>query len=149
MKYLVFALVLAVSCSSSKKEEDHSPRDVRQADDTSMTLKFPDSVDTEDFMDFYSKFLKDSIFQMSRIRFPLEGRSVDGDKISPWSIDNWVTLKTSVFEVDTAQYKVEITESDTLKIFRVYIPNSGFEVLSKFGLIDGKWYLIYYDDIFT
>jgi hypothetical protein len=148
MKYLVFALSLAFSCSNAKKGEDDFSNTVRQAD-TLMAIEHKDSVRSEDFKEFYSKFLTDSIFQMSRIKFPLEGRNVEGDKITSWTIDNWVLLKKSAYEVDTVEYKVEITESDILKIFRVYIPDSGFEVLSKFGLIDGKWYLIYHDDIFT
>jgi hypothetical protein len=104
---------------------------------------------TEDFKEFYQRFLTDSAFQISRLLFPLEGEKIVDDQTYPWTLDNWTIMKASVYEVDTTEYKVEIEELDNLKSFRVYIPDSGFELVMKFKLVSGKWYLFYCKDMFS
>ena len=47
----------------------------------------------EDFDRFYDKFHKDSIFQISRIKFPLDGAKFDSGEEMKWSINNWTMLK--------------------------------------------------------
>jgi hypothetical protein len=44
-----------------------------------------EKITIEDFDKFYDKFHKDSIFQMSRIIFPLDGIKVEYDGEKKWS----------------------------------------------------------------
>jgi hypothetical protein len=87
--------------------------------------------------------------QMSRLLFPLEGEKIEGDQVQTWSRDNWTLMRASVYEIDTAEYKVEIEDQELFKSFRIYIPDSGFELLIKFKVVSGKWYLFYCKDIFS
>jgi len=105
--------------------------------------------DIEDFDVFYTKFINDSAFQMSRINFPLEGEIVDSDtELSPIGKDDWDLLLYPVYEVDTTEYTVEIDENPTEVLHRIYIENSGVDIIMKYTLSDNKWYLIYYKSHF-
>lgn len=98
---------------------------------------------TEDFDQFYAKFHNDSTFQMSRIRFPLEGKKSDGFDKQNWSEKNWDILKTKIFDVDTTEFKIEFKKTDTEFFQKCYIPNSGFKNEYRFELLNKKWYLVY------
>lgn len=97
----------------------------------------------ENFNHFYLLFHSDTVFQMERIQFPLEGGSYDSENETKWNKKNWQLKKYTVYDVDTTQYKVEFNLTDTLVNERIYIPNSGFDFQCKYKLIDGKWFLIY------
>lgn len=106
------------------------------------------SVRTEDFEEFYQKFITDENFQLSRIDFPLEGYETDGDTAIYWnSADDWTMLTGSIYDVDTTEYKVEKDYSPTEVLFKIYIENSGFSVTQEYELQDGKWYLVMYDSM--
>ena len=47
----------------------------------------------ENFDKFYNRFHTDSTFQMSRIKFPLQGKIIQGDQETKWSRDNWIMMK--------------------------------------------------------
>lgn len=139
--YSLFCLSL-LNCSekdNTQNRESNSPKETVVAG----------SLVNEGFDEFYKKFLEDSVFQISRIQFPLGGEKITNDKTSEWSRDNWITMKASVFEIDTTEFKVEIEKSDSLNTFKVFIPNSGFELIMKFKLIDTRWYLVYCKDMFS
>jgi len=118
--------------------------------------KQPNRIINEDFNEFYNKFYSDSIFQMSRIVFPLKGEHCLDDCLpeSPvateWSKNEWSFLgaadevNDSIIRYGDYIYRREITKSDTLVVERIYIPNSGYEVLMKYSLKEQKWYLVYY-----
>lgn len=97
----------------------------------------------EDFDRFYDKFHKDSIFQISRIKFPLDGAKFDSGEEMKWSINNWTMLKTRIFDVDTTEFKVEFKKNKDSFYEKFWIENSGFWGEYKFRLIENKWYLVY------
>ncbi|TAF09524.1 MAG: DUF4348 domain-containing protein [Flavobacteriia bacterium] len=97
----------------------------------------------EDFDEFYDKFHKDSIFQMSRINFPLDGIKVDSDVEKKWSKMNWTVLKTKIYEVDTTEFKIQYKKANDSFYQKFWIENSGFWGEYKFRLIGNKWYLVY------
>ena len=97
----------------------------------------------EDFDIFYNKFHVDSVFQMARTRFPLEGMSVDGFNELKWTRDNLPLLKTRVYDIDTAQYKIAFKKTQKTFTEKIWIENSGFSFECRFELIDNKWYLVY------
>jgi hypothetical protein len=60
----------------------------------------------ETFDTFNIKFHSDSLFQISRIKFPLQGKQIDAFEEREWTLKNWVMLKVPVTErVDTTEYK--------------------------------------------
>jgi hypothetical protein len=97
----------------------------------------------EDFDSFYVRFHTDSLFQIERVKFPLEGAIYDNDKEKKWSKKDWQQIKYTVYEVDTGQFKVEFNKTDSLVSERIYIPNSGFDFQCRYRLIKGKWFLVY------
>ncbi len=98
---------------------------------------------TEDFNRFYIQFHADSLFQLERIKFPLEGGSYDGEKERKWNKKRWQLLKYTVYEVDTSEFAVEFNKGDSLVFERIYIPNSGFDFQCRYKLIKGQWFLVY------
>mgnify|MGYP004704182507 CR=1 FL=1 len=99
--------------------------------------------DFEDFDVFYDKFHRDSIFQMSRIKFPLKGIMVDGWVQEKWKKKNWSTLKTKVYDIDTTMYMTDYIKTDKSFVEKVWIKDSGFFMEYRFNLIRRKWYLVY------
>jgi len=94
----------------------------------------------EDFDLFYDRFVKDSLFQMSRLKFPLKGCNEDGNE---WTKENWITIKTKIFDVDTTLYKVFYQRDKNSFIEKVWIEDSGFSSEQKFDLINNKWFLVF------
>lgn len=104
----------------------------------------------EDFKTFYTRFLQDSTFQYSRIQFPVDGEIIEEDKSVSDKIErkDWDILIGSVYDVDTNEYTVVIEEGPTAVFHRIYIPDSGVDIVQKYKNIRGKWYLVYYKSIF-
>jgi hypothetical protein len=96
----------------------------------------------ENFNSFYDKFHKDSLFQLSRIKFPLKGGPDRGDINEEWTKENWHILKTKIYDVDTTQYKVSYKKLEKSFIEKVWLEDSGFSFEYKFELIDNKWFLV-------
>ena len=62
--FLFVLVVTTISCSTSKKGQK-------------------ENADVENFDQFYNRFHSDEKFQMSRIRFPIEGVNIDAIKLLP------------------------------------------------------------------
>jgi len=116
-----------------------------------------DYTSKENFDQFAKAFFTDSLFQTSRINFPLPGShslnvgSTFGDSIcSEWKAEEWTMIKKmfpnqdSIIKIGQNVYKRKINRNDSVVEERIYIENSGFEELQKFVIKDGKWYLSYY-----
>jgi len=100
----------------------------------------------ENFDKFYDQFHKDSIFQMTRIQFPLAGGISDGQGEEKWTKKNWIPLKMKITEVDTTEYKTSSYKTDSLYSEKIWLNNSGFWQEYTFKLIDKKWFLVYAED---
>src|SRR5690606_1749984 len=105
--------------------------------------KCKEKIAIENFNTFYDKFHKDSLFQISRIKFPLEGVYVDSKGEKEWSARNWTMLKIKIFDVDTSEYKVKIQRTDTTFYQKFWLDSSGFWGEYKFQSLNNKWFLIY------
>jgi len=97
----------------------------------------------ENFDEFYGRFHTDSIFQMSRIKFPLKGIKVDWEGEKKWSVKNWITLKTQIYDIDTMQFKTEYLKTDHSFMQKFWIEDSGYSSEYRFHVINKKWYLVY------
>lgn len=97
----------------------------------------------EDFDAFYDKFHRDSIFQMSRIKFPLKGIMIDGWEQEKWNKENWLTLKTKVYDIDTTMYMTDYIKTNKSFVEKAWIKDSGFFMEYRFKVIRKKWYLVY------
>lgn len=120
LSIIAFVLIL-FSCSSSKK--------------------------TENFNSFLDKFHNDTAFQLSRITFPLEGGRFyeENVTITPWKRDNWELLKVSPKDIDTSIFTVVSDSSQTS--YSYIIGTLGLKITEHYELVNGEWFLVYYEDI--
>ncbi|MFA6403496.1 MAG: hypothetical protein WCX31_18025 [Salinivirgaceae bacterium] len=97
----------------------------------------------EDFVVFYDAFHNDTLFQVSRYKFPMGGMSLDGALETRWTKDNLPLIRTRIYDVDTTEYNV--TYKKTKKSFtqKVWVEDSEFISEFRFELIKSKWYLVY------
>jgi hypothetical protein len=103
---------------------------------------------SENFEEFNRQFHSDSIFQLSRINFPIEGKLIEGFDKQDWTSKNWELMKIPVSEKSSlANYKHSVRKTDGEVIEKFWIGNSDFLVERRFKKIDGKWFLIYYNDV--
>lgn len=136
---LLFGLFVLVSCNKNKIDEKPV---------LNPATKIPKKELVESFEEFNKKFHSDSVFQVSRVDFPIEGEHVSGFEQYNWTRENWQFHTIPVAEkMEIGEYQHSLVKTDTLITERFWIPDSGFEVERQFKLIKGKWFLIYYNDI--
>lgn len=102
----------------------------------------------EDYFVFYQKFHQDSLFQVERVRFPLDGYSIEGGQITSWDENSWVMHKNGLADIDTSIYKTERNTRFGVIQERIYLPNSGMLIERHFSLLNKKWFLTFYLYIF-
>ncbi|MDQ6529949.1 hypothetical protein [Flavobacterium sp. LHD-85] len=141
---LFFAFVsVFLSCTSKVKQES----DLNYHKNDSVA-KFVKEEQPESFEEFNKKFHSDSLFQVSRVDFPIEGKHVAGFEQYNWTRKNWQFQAIPVAEkTEIGEYQHSLVKTDTLITEKFWIDNSGFEVERQFKLIKNKWVLIYYNDI--
>lgn len=113
---------------------------------------------TEDFNAFLEKFYSDTVFQKSRICFPLAGERYwfslkenkpehkTGWREEEWQkIDNIFPDNDTLVRSDGNIYKRRFINKDSVRVEYVFIEYSGYEETRKFCLRNKKWYLIRYD----
>jgi hypothetical protein len=143
---LLFVLAGTLSCHKSGKEitriEANKPESKKtEASKTKATLYY------ERFDTFSNKFHSDSLFQIKRVKFPVEGYSVDPEgKETHWEKSNWLMHRLPIQQIDTSEFKVKITEQPGVRIEEIFIEGSGFRTRRVFKQINGKWYLTSYID---
>lgn len=117
---------------------------------TSITKK---DIDNE-FNDFIEKFSTDSIFQLSRIKFPLKTKYYDSDnnkysviyhdKPSSEMMD--FRKKKSIGEYDQWEQKIIIDKNNTSATIEIRGIDNGIMVDYLFEKINGAWVLIELDN---
>lgn len=151
---MLFTIILLTSCYESPKAQNK-----KTAKSTSLNIK-KSTKSSEIFSEFYQKFTTDSIFQISRIRFPLSGYSNEkrlkeatyltnkrllDDSLTvnvEWKKNFWIMHHA----ITDSSYKTIRTIKDSTVIERTYLPNSEYDFRSYYKRINGLWYLIYYYD---
>jgi hypothetical protein len=136
----IIILGLIVPLSSFLLSNCHSTQKVSKDEASSIRVA------GESFDKFYNKFHKDSLFQISRTKFPLGGFYFEGSTKTKWTRNNLPLMKVKIYDIDTTKYKVSFKKTATTFTQKVWIDDSGFSSECKFELIDHKWYLVYVAD---
>jgi len=103
-----------------------------------------------DFHDFYNKFHTDSVFQMSRISFPLTGVAQEGDSVlviveKSWKPEEWKIHKP--FDNQNGTFERTFTNINGI-ISEKIVGNGGmFSIQKRYSKLANQWYLIYYQDM--
>ncbi len=136
----ITALLVTFSCKTTKEgtRKFTSSESVKPDKKESRPFSKP-----ENFDKFYNRFHTDSTFQMSRIKFPLQGKIIQGDQETKWSRDNWIMMKTRIYDIDTTMYKTTFKKRETSFYQKFWLENSGLSSEYRFELIGNKWFLVY------
>jgi hypothetical protein len=153
---LVSLLLLQLSCGTTEKKNVNDTTIIKDS-----SQKITESV-VETFDNFYKKFYSDSTFQLSRVKFPLNGnnsvyenaedgkmKDFENDTIFIknnkffWKKKGWAFLKTLEKQGDFG-YKKRIEKKADIMREDIYSDNSEDRLIRDFKQIDGKWMLIYY-----
>ncbi len=136
--FLVFVLIIIIiSCKSKLKE-------------TSESIGTP-TFETEEFLQFYDKFGKDSLFQMEHTVFPLEGmqRLKDTldlpDKNFRWKQENWV-IHRPYNDMD-GTFSREFLDLHGIVIERIADASGKYSMERRFAKLSVGWHLIYYREM--
>ncbi len=136
--------------------------------------KLRDTLSNEDFDSFRTRFYSDSIFQMSRIIFPLESekkiereKKIEYEKASnsieihkdnyiPHDKNNWEILSDAYFKNDSiatiegVKYKRRFYKTGNLVEENVlYADPEQVMIISKFKFINNKWFMVDFKDGFA
>lgn len=96
-------------------------------------------VDTS-FENFYTRFISDSVFQISNVYCPLEGNYVDYDKTIKWTKENWDFINWDFRdEINNAEDSVNIVQTEMEFFFGSYCIDCGFSFEMGFEKMDGNW----------
>lgn len=134
--FVLLAFLFLASCANDKPAN-------------SETAAVADS-DEEEFLQFRKKFLRDSIYQMEHITFPLDGipdKEHAADTMPNgmffWQEETWLMHK----EIDPARSGFEVSYkwlTDNLVEETLINPQVGLGMMRRFVKRGEKWELIYY-----
>ncbi len=107
----------------------------------------------ENFDYFYKRFMNEEEFQTKRIQESVFGYNSDEEDWKKrehykWEKEEIKYYLNNVLKNDlknTNTLKEAKTKSDTIKIIRYYVPNSGYETKLHFTLRRNKWFLKRFD----
>ena len=101
------------------------------------------------FEAFFNRFHQDSVFQMSRIDFPLEGIPSNADSLQladnsfRWSAQNWVLHRP--FNSHDGQFERKFVPlGDDLVVEQIKVTDGQFGMMRRFAREAEGWRLIYY-----
>lgn len=99
----------------------------------------------DDFSAFYERFLRDSLYQMEHITFPLEGlpsNAAGADADFRWQRENW-RVHHPIDE--QSGFRSEFTRLGDIVIENIVHESGEYGMMRRFAkLDDGEWHLIYY-----
>ncbi len=101
----------------------------------------------ESFEQFYISFHEDESFQLSRVKFPLEGKLYSLEGSQSWSKKDWIPHVQKVTDITDPDYDTNIIRKELEVIDKVRLRETGFSIERRFQKIKGKWYLVYYQTI--
>jgi hypothetical protein len=128
------------------------------------SLSFQEVEDVEDFEEFHKKFFSDSIFQLSRIVFPLEAadsnliygdQKVEDQENDEFFIKNnklylkkkgWNYLKASVAN---NEFSVNFEKKGSIVWETVRSKESEWAITFEFSLVENRWMLTYFANVWV
>jgi len=158
LKLLIYGgIIILVGCKI-KNNEDGLSNKIKTQDTISMNIVETGKYNRhnsqeydqkkEDFDEFISKFTSDSVFRYSRIKFPLKGYNSHAESNRQdyvWNKEIWDFYSESDMNYQNNENILNQTKSkDSIKIWRLYKKNSGYDIEYRFKLKGNKWFLKYY-----
>jgi hypothetical protein len=139
----LFCMVIGFSQCNRKASPTVENKPINKSVTKKEIVTKPSGKKTEKFESFYDKFHSDSLYQISRVQFPLKGQQIHLKKSSSWKKENWLMIKARAGEIDRNEYNVKILRKDDSYFEGIYCKNCAFSFEMEYKLINGKWYLVY------
>jgi hypothetical protein len=142
LKFFIFFFVCLISSchySNNKNQQTSTTKDsVNTQQHTKTEIKF------KDFELFYNKFISDSLFQISNIKFPIQGVYADHEGEEEWTKEKWPLIKFNLTENNTESVdSIYIIQSENSFFYGNYCTDCGFSFEMSFKKIKHQWYLVY------
>lgn len=137
LKFKIFLLLVLTSCqlkNTSKKQNEQS-----KINNDSFSFMY------NDFKVFYNQFISDTIFQKSRIKFPLKGTYSDHSGDEKWKKQNWPYVNWHIESElkNNTEDSISIIQNKNSFFYGIYCLDCGFSFEMEFEKINGKWFLTY------
>lgn len=103
---------------------------------------------SSEFDKFYERFHSDSVYQITHIVFPLEGKTYDEDNnpVSKlWTVENWIMHKK--FDDMGGTFTRSYSEFGGIISEKIIDDRNISNMERRFSKIQDEWHLIYYDPI--
>jgi hypothetical protein len=98
----------------------------------------------KDFEIFYDKFISDSIYQITKVQFPIKGVLADYEGEKEWTKETWPFMKWDLRkEIRNTDDSITIDQSNDRFFFGSYCRDCGFSFEMSFDKNDNEWYLTY------
>ncbi|MBK8965411.1 MAG: hypothetical protein R3D58_18985 [Saprospiraceae bacterium] len=150
LRTLLLLLVLAGlnACRNQTPSSSNVPDQAAQTTQAA-EVKLP-----SDFMEFYQKFHRDSLYQMAHIAWPLQGDAsvkVDSTRqvkqATSWEPKDWIMHRPVDFSTSEFVRNWELL-GDELIIERIRYAAANYGLERRFmKQFNGEWELIYYSDM--
>lgn len=134
MKHLLFPVLVLIALNACRRETPAG--------------QLPDSLEP-DFVDFYQKFHRDSLYQVEHIVFPLQGLPAEADSLTLaegrfyWQQEDWVMHH--LLDPGNREYQLVFTPlNPDLIIEKIVHKPSGFGMMRRWARMGDDWFLIYY-----
>ena len=140
MKNLVVIFLIGILLFSCKEVNNN----LKQNQTPKRNVLNKSSISKENFDVFFDKFSNDSLFQHSRIKFPLRNEVYNSDN-KEYEISKIDKEKWKFFNIKglPANYIIKLSnKGDYQHVFNVQIIDTGVNVDYIFMALDGKWMLI-------
>ncbi|MBL7840742.1 MAG: DUF4348 domain-containing protein [Cyclobacteriaceae bacterium] len=113
------------------------------------TIEAANQTNREKFDDFIYKFISDSLYQLDRVKFPLRSIRADSEEHGTIKKKDWQIVRLFGNDEYKAQlydnFNGELRDTDE-RLFCWEGIENGISVQYKFKRIEGRWYLIEYND---
>lgn len=95
------------------------------------------------FDSFYKKFHADTVFQVSRIVFPLDNNTTDLEVGAKWTEENWRAHRP--FDDHGGTFRRSFQPIGTMVVEKIAEANGLFYMERRYAVLSDEWHLIYYE----
>lgn len=133
-KYLLFVAILVFSACQQQTKTQNSNESASVSEQ-----QYP-----EGFEEFFDRFHKDSVFQLSHIVFPLEGKQIKDEQNYDflWPKENWVLHKA--FDENLTDFEKTYQVINNIVIETIRDKYNFSKIERRFAKLGDEWMLIYY-----
>jgi len=141
-KYLLlFLLITALGLLFFYRQAKKNKTPIPQESTEVVSNGIPD-----DFLPFYNQFHADSVFQLTRVNFPLKGIKVNvetgGGTEYNYTQDEWTIHKE--FDDMGGTFTRSFEEFAGIVVETIVANGGQFKSVRRFAKLSGEWHLIYY-----